>query len=297
MTIKKYSQNPILTPILKESSFERDCVYNPAAAIKDGKVCLLYRAEARHNNYISRIGLALSKDGFKFKRYSKNPVIKEDKKLKREKRGCEDPRVVKVDQGYFLTYTAYQGGKKIYLCGAISKDLIHWKKIGTLFSGEKAGALVQNYKYNGKYVMYFGEGESLKVALSKDLKKWKVINNSVLKVRKNCFDSFLVEGGPPPIVTKNGILVIYNSAKEIRNYEGDKYWLSYSPGLAIFDKNNPAKLLYRSNNPILEPTEYWEMYGKVNYVIFATGLVYFKKKWLLYYGGADKSIGVAIFNL
>lgn len=60
----------------------------------------------------------------------------------------------------------------MYLCGAFSKDLIHWEKIGQLIPGrEKAGALVQEYKYHGKYVMYFGEGKSLRVALSNNLKK------------------------------------------------------------------------------------------------------------------------------
>jgi len=69
--------------------------------------------------------------------------------------------------------------------------------------------------------------------------------------------------------------------------------MSYQPGFAIFDKEDPTKLLYRSDEPILQPTEYWEMYGKVNAVIFTNALVNFKGKWLLYYGGADKSIGVA----
>ena len=295
---KKYSKNPILTPLLKERSFERASVYNPAAIVKDKKVYLLYRAESRHDNYISRIGLASSEDGFNFKRCFKNPIIKEDKNSSIEKRGCEDPRVVKVDQGYFLTYGAYPGGKEMYLCGAFSKDLIHWKKIGILIPGrEKAGALVQNYKYKGKYVMYFGEGKTLKIAVSSDLIHWELINDSVLKVRANSFDSYLVEGGPPPILIKEGILVIYNSAKKMRNYEGKEDWLGYAPGVAIFDKDNPTKLLYRSKNPLLEPEEYWEKYGKVNNVIFATGLVYFRRKWLLYYGGGDKSIGVAILNL
>jgi len=298
INIKKHSRNPILTPVLKEGSFEKTCVYNPGAAVKDGKVYLLYRAESRHENYISRIGLAISKDGFEFERYPRNPVIKEDKKLIIEKRGCEDPRVVKIDQGYFLTYGAYPGGEEMYLCGATSGDLIHWEKIGILVPGrEKAGALVQNYKYKGKYVMYFGEGESLRVALSKDLKNWEVINDSVLSIREDYFDSYLVEGGPPPIITKDGILLIYNSARRMINYEGKRDWLSYAPGLAIFDKDDPTRLLHRLDSPILEPTEYWERYGRVNNVIFATGLVYLKSRWLLYYGGTDKSIGVATLYL
>ena len=95
----------------------------------------------------------------------------------------------------------------------------------------------------------------------------------------------MVEPGPPPILIK-GILLIYNG----KNAAG-----KFSAGWAIFDKNNPAKLLERSRKPILEPTEYWEKYGKVNNVILLLAL-YFKGKWLLYYGGADKSTGVAVLN-
>jgi len=295
--IVKYQKNPILTPVSNKGVFDRACVYNPGAIVKDGKVYLLYRAECiYYSDYISRIGLAVSKDGFNFRRYRKEPVINKNKNDKKETRGCEDPRVVKIDNGYFLTYGAFPG-KGMYLYGAISKDLIHWRKTGMLVPGrEKAGALVQNYKYTGKYVMYFGEGDSIRVALSEDLKNWEIIKDSALKIRKEFFDSYLIEGGPPPIVTREGILVIYNSAKAGMDCENGKNWLYYAPGLAIFDKKDPTRLIYRSNKPIIEPTEYWEKYGKVNYVIFATGLVFFKGKWILYYGGADKSIGAAIIK-
>jgi len=304
--IKKYSKNPILTPVLKERNFETACVFNPTAVVKDKKVFLLYRAEdLYYTNYISRIGLAWSEDGFKFKRYENNPIIYKGKKLvKTEKGGCEDPRIIKVDGKFFLTYTDFPKTRPIRLCGAFSRDLIHWEKTGTLISRKmsgsntnaKSGAIIQNYKYKGKYVMYFGD-KNIKMALSDNLKNWKVIEKPVLKPRKEYFDSYLVETGPPPIVTKKGILMIYNSAETRITYEETKRWLSYSPGFVIFDKNNPTKVIYRSEKPILEPIEYWEKFGKVNYVIFATGLVYFKGKWLLYYGGADKSIGVAIADI
>ena len=304
---KKYFKNPILTPVLKEKNFETACVFNPAAIVKDKKVFLLYRAEDLYYlNYISRIGLAWSGDGFKFKRYKNNPVIDKEKKLsKNERGGSEDPRIVRVNNNkYFLTYTAFPKTKPVSLCGAFSKDLIHWKKIGLLISKKmcgsntsaKSGAIVQDYKYKGKYVMYFGDNH-IKVALSDNLKDWKIIEKPVLKPRKKYFDSCLIEGGPPPIVTEKGILMIYNSAKTRITYEGTRRWLSYSPGFALFDKNNPTKLLFRTEKPILEPTEYWEKYGKVNNVIFTEGLVHFKKKWLLYYGGGDKSIGVATLKI
>ena len=283
---KKYSGNPILTPRVAEGSFEKSCVYNPAAIVKDEKVYLLYRAEDEYyDRYVSRIGLALSQDGFHFERFVENPIL--EGKGEDESRGIEDLRLIRTDQGYFLTYTGYSGrdekGHRIVLSGAVSNDLIHWEKVGRLVPGrEKAGAIVQDYKWQGKYVMYFGEG-LVKVAFSEDLRNWEVREQPVLDPREGYFDSFLVEGGPPPIVTKEGILLIYNSSDSV----------SYQPSFALFDKEDPTKLLYRSDESFLRPTEYWEMYGKVNAVIFTNALVNFKGKWLLYYGGADKSIGVA----
>lgn len=297
---KKYTHNPILAPRLEAGSFEKAGVYNPAAIVKDNKVYLLYRAEeGYYTSYNSRIGLATSSNGFLFKRYRQNPIVDIDPNRQEETRGCEDPRVIQLeDARYFMTYTAYAGVYNqdyiITLAGAFSDDLIHWKKIGRLVPGrEKAGAIIQKYKYKNKYVMYFGEG-IVKVAFSEDLKSWDVQEKPVLKPRKGYFDSFLVEGGPPPIVISEGILMIYNSATAGESYDHKrKEWASYQPGYAIFDKKDPTRLLYRSEKPILQPTEYWEIYGKVNAVIFTNGLVNFKDKWLLYYGAADKSTGAA----
>lgn len=294
ITAHKYPQNPVLTPEENIQAFDKACVYNPAAIVKENKVFLIYRGEEDYyKRYISRLGLAISEDGFHFKRYDDNPVMKEDLDDPTETNGCEDPRLIKVNNRYFLTYVAYGGNKNITLRGAFSDDLIHWTKTKPLVQGrEKSGAIVQAYKYNSQYVMYFGDSE-LKFAFSKDLQNWKANNVPVLSPRTDSFDNFLIEGGPPPILTDQGILVIYNSASGNTSFDGTRKFLSYAPGFAVFDKNDPAKLLYRSDKPIIQATEYWEKYGKINYVIFATALVYFNNKWLLYYGGADKSIGVA----
>lgn len=285
---KKYYKNPIIFPIINVKGSKETAVYNPGAIVKEGKVFLLYRSEKSYgDNAISKICLALSYDGFSFKRYSKNPVI--DIEEIEEKKGCEDPRIVKINNEYFLTYTAYQdkdkeGNYKINLFGAISEDLIHWKKTGILIPREKSGAIVQNYKYKGEYVMYFG-GEVIKIAFSRNLKRWRVFPNPVISARRgNFFDNHLIEGGPPPIITKIGILVIYNGQDDTGKF---------SIGWALFDKNNPLILLKRCKKPFLEPTEYWEKFGKINNIVFATSLIHLKNNWLLYYGGSDKSIGVA----
>jgi predicted GH43/DUF377 family glycosyl hydrolase len=94
----------------------------------------------------------------------------------------------------------------------------------------------------------------------------------------------VTEPGPPPVLTREGILLIYNGADEN---------LVYCTGWAIFDRKDPAHLLARSDKPLLQPEEKWEKAGQVPNVVFVEGLVRNGTGWLFYYGGADKYVGVA----
>jgi predicted GH43/DUF377 family glycosyl hydrolase len=280
----KYKKNPIITPDCK-LSHEKECTYNPCAIVHNEKIYLIYRAEGQYGNYISNLCLATSEDGYNFTKYKKNPIIKPTKP--EEKRGCEDPRISKIGDTFYLTYTAYEScdkkkGYKISLSLATSKDLIHWKKHGIILNDIKSGYIYPE-KIDNEYLMFIGDS-NIWIARSKNLKDWKLDKIPFLKPRKNFFDSKLVEVGPPLIKIKDKLIMIYNSANND---------LIYSPSFLVLDKKNPTKILYRYNKPILVPDEQFELFGKVNNVIFAEGLVKFKKIYFLYYGGADKCIGVA----
>jgi predicted GH43/DUF377 family glycosyl hydrolase len=225
------------------------------------------------------------------------------------------PRIVEMeDGGYFLTYTSYDG-KFARLCGAFSKDLKVWEKIGPLFTSEKylntwskSGAIVsvQNgakivaKKINGLYYMYYGDTD-LFLATSKDLRHWDVLENaensvrlSVLKPRAGYFDSRLVEPGPYALLRKEGIVLIYNSMNA-ENYNETRFPKStYAAGQVLFDAQKPYKVIARTNDPFIWPNQPYELVGEVNNVCFVEGLVPFKGKWFLYYGTADSKIAVSI---
>ncbi len=276
--LKKFRENPVLSPSRK-NKWESAAVYNGTAIRKDGKIYLFYRAEQHYyNKYISWIGLAISKNGLKFKR-QKEPVIFPERSY--EKRGCEDPRICEIDGKYYMTYVAFSG-LRTYIVLAESNDLLSWKKRGIIMKYTKSGALLHG-KIDDKYYLYFGD-MNVYLAVSKDLKKWKVHEEPVLTPRADKFDSRLVEVGPCPIMTKKGIFVVYNSS------DGNEY----NAGYAMFSKKNPEKLIARTNRPRMSATQPWESYGKVNYVVFVEGLVEKDNQYFLYYGGADKSIGVAV---
>ena len=85
-------------------------------------------------------------------------------------------------------------------------------------------------------------------------------------------------------MTPDGIVLIYNGAD-------DK--LVYRTGVAVFDRKDPRKLIWRSEEPVFSPEKDWEKVGQVPNVVFVEGMVRRGDRYLFYYGGADTYVGVA----
>jgi len=319
--------NPILHPSAlqtfncpvskKEVRWEERNVLNPSAVVKDDKVFLIYRAQ--DNEMTSRIGLAVSDDGLHFIKQPE-PVFypAADSMYQYEwKGGVEDPRVIESPDGtYIMTYTSYDG-KTARLCLASSTDLKNWTKHGLVLgygkyrdTWSKSGAIVGELKGNkiiaakikGKYWMYFGDTD-LFIATSIDLIHWEVAENaeskkmiSVLHPRMGYFDSRLVEPGPFALLTEKGILLIYNGSNAANFNDPSLPKFTYAAGQALFDKENPYKLIDRMEGYFIHPDKPYERTGEVNEVCFVEGLVYFRNQWMLYYGTADSKIAVAVKN-
>lgn len=316
----------------KPVHWESRNVLNPAAVVKDGKVYLFYRAQdssgtSRIGLAISEDGLHFTKrptpvlypDNDAMKKYEWNykklsGQAPEDDCATCYFDGIEDPRIVANEQGvYFMTYTAYDG-KTARLCLASSSDLTTWKKYGPVLKGEKyenlwskSGAIVAEQqgekivakKINGKYWLYFGDTHIF-MANSDDLINWQACENeeskekiSVLHPRMGYFDSRLVEPGPYALYKEEGILLIYNGSNAANFNDPGFPKFTYAAGQALFDKNNPYKLLDRTKSCFIFPDKEYEKIGEVNEVCFVEGLVHFNNKWLLYYGTADSKIAVA----
>lgn len=282
---QKYEGNPILAP--RGDTWESKDVFNPAAWTDGETVYLLYRAEDSTGigkwNGTSRIGLATSTNGTEFNRFPE-PVLEPTEPWELPG-GVEDPRVAKIDDTFYLTYTAYDG-ETARLALASSKDLKKWEKHGLIFPDlewSKSGAIL-NTQVNGKYWMYFGDTD-IWAAWSEDLIHWNRIAEPVLEPREGKFDSRLVEPGPPPVLTEHGILLLYNGADQD---------LVYNAGQVLLDPNDPAKVIRRSDRSFLQPDTRLERHGQIPNVVFIEGLVRFGDVWYLYYGMGDSGIGVAI---
>jgi predicted GH43/DUF377 family glycosyl hydrolase len=288
---RRATETPVISP--QGHGWESAGTFNPAVAIHDGKFVMLYRAQDQQG--ISRLGYAESNDGVRFTRRSE-PVFSPEADYEKGG-GVEDPRLVKLGDTYYLTYTGYNG-KDAQLCLATSKDLTHWTRKGVLlpaYKGNwnvgwtKSGAIVPE-KINGKYWMYFlgtaaDKTDQTGLAYSTDLVHWKEAKSTpALEKRHGMFDSRVVEPGPAPILTPQGIVLVYNGADEK---------LVYRTGIAVFDRNDPRKLLWRTEQPIFSPEKEWEKVGQVPNVVFVEGMAQQGNRYLFYYGAADKYVGVA----
>ncbi|MDR1779900.1 MAG: glycoside hydrolase family 130 protein, partial [Tannerella sp.] len=241
--------NPIITPdpasrflcpMRNESvGWEESDTFNPASTVKDGKICVLYRAEDNSATGIgrrtSRIGLAESADGLHFDRRKTPVMYPADDNVKEYEHpgGCEDPRVAVTEDGlYVMMYTMWNR-KVPRLAVATSRDLLTWQKHGPAFAKAydgrfkdiacKSGSIVTQVKngkqviakVNGKYLMYWGE-KMVAAATSDDLINWTPVLDSdnelrgLIYPRDGYFDSALTECGPPALLTEKGILLLYN---------------------------------------------------------------------------------------
>ncbi len=310
--------------------WEESDTFNPAAAVYDGKIHVLYRAEDNTAQGVgsrtSRIGIAVSEDGVAMVRESK-PVLYpggDDQEAFDCPGGCEDPRVAVTEDGlYVMTYTSWNR-RCPRLCIATSRDLRHWTKHGPAFAkaqngrflnmGCKSGAIVTEpsakdpsryviAKVNGKYLMYWGEA-AIDAATSDDLVNWNPVTKQdgslreLVKPRPGFFDSVLTEVGPAAIKTKYGIVVLYNGKNGHGDIADKRYGQgTYCGGQVLFDNRDPYMPAARLDEPYFRPIADFERKGQyAEGTVFTEGLVYYNGKWYMYYGCADSRVGVAVWD-
>jgi len=286
MIIKRSPQNPILKP-LQEHGWEAEATFNPCPVVKGKDIFLLYRAIsmphyhswARANIVTSDIGIAQSHDGHYFFNRKRFIVPEEDW----ERFGCEDPRVTKLNDKYYIFYTALSKypfraeGIKVGL--AISKDLknIQEKYLVTPFNA-KAMALFPE-KINGQITAILTvhtDQPPAKICLASFNKEsdiwsekfwnewYKNFEKYALPLQRNKEDH--IEVGAPPLKTKYGWLIFYSY---IRNYFSPDRLFGIEA--ILLDLKNPSKILARTEYPILTAEEYYEKIGFVPNVVFPSG--------------------------
>jgi predicted GH43/DUF377 family glycosyl hydrolase len=260
--LKRYLHNPILTPDPNNKLYSKK-VYNSAVVKHDGVYYMLFRGVG--DDWISRIFLATSKNGLDFE-VIPEPVIFPEASW--ESKGCEDPRVTRIGSKFWMSYTAYDGVTARSAI-ATSSNIYDWQKHGLIFpqlanpqredlpeEWHKSAAIFPE-KFKNKFLLLFGDNH-IWPATSEDSINWIPSATPLISAREGFFDAAYVEMGPPPIKTENGWLVLYHGIDTFDNKR------AYRLGAVLLSIDNPFNVIWRSETPILEPTEVYERVGLID---------------------------------
>ncbi len=304
-TFARAPENPILTP--RGSGFESRDVFNPAAIELDGSVYILYRAMDAANT--STIGLAVSRDGVTIDERLDTPIYSPRADFEAKKgnstgnSGCEDPRIVRIGDMLHMTYTAYDGAHSP--TGAISSISVEhflarrfekWSMPSLLTPDgvdDKDLSLLPE-KINGNYLLYHRVNNQICADILPDVSSGKRVSRciEVIGPRHGMWDGAKVGiAGPPIKVDLPG-----QGEKWLMIYHGVSRHATYRLGALLLDSDG-VTLLARTADPVFEPLEKYEKEGEMPNVVFACGSVVQGDTIFLYYGAADRTIGVATASL
>lgn len=294
---------PLLAPINNRNHWwESGSVFNPGATVYNGKIHLVYRALGSFP--YSSFGLAVLSSPTKVEYRSKLPFLEADEKNPYERFGIEDPRVSKIGDEYFISYTAlslYPGGQQVSTAWqgmdmpwrirasvVTTKDFVDLDPKGVIMSNiDTKNVAFFPEKIEGNYVLLHRIHPDIWISTSSRLtgfEKGKVL----CQPRADHWDNSRVGAGAQPIKTSLGWLLFYHGVDERQ-----KGHSIYHTGILLLHPKDPTKILYRSEKPVFSPEKDWEKVGYVRDVVFPCGAVEWENDYYVYYGAADKRIGVA----
>lgn len=207
------------------------------------KESLLYYYETKGENSFFKV--IESRDGFEFDRNYQYASLIDEKHREEKNYNWKSFRIAKQGDQYLLTYRTHSK-TNLSLHTAVSTDRKHWKKTGHIEQITETGAVVPDYKYKDRYVMYVG-GRTITIAYSSDLQHWETAQ-SVLAPRSDSFDNGDLEVGNAYQRNEQILMTYY-----VKRMTGEKS--HYLVGAALFDKKNPIEPVWRSEQPVWEPSK------------------------------------------
>jgi predicted GH43/DUF377 family glycosyl hydrolase len=305
--LERFFANPIIQPEPKHP-WEAKAVFNPAALYEGHKVHLVYRAMSEDNTSV--LGYAASKDGFNFnERYDKPIYVPredfEQKLVPGGNSGCEDPRLTRLGDTIYMCYTAFNGKSvpRVALTSIALDDFLsknwEWAKpvlISRPRAMDKNAALFPE-KIKGKYAFLHRLDSSIwldfKDSLSFGENEW-LKGTVILSSQQEPIPVDKIGMSAPPIKTEIGWLLLYHFVTRAQRHDPQ---LHYDVSAALLDIDDPTRVIARRRTPLLEPEMSYEREGQVANVVFPCGAVVIDDRLFVYYGGADKVIGVATIKL
>lgn len=298
----RFEGNPIITPAA-ELKWQALSTMNPAAIYLDNKVHIVYRAQSPDGTSV--MGYAVSTDGVHIDENLDNPIYGPREQFEKKPHptgnsGCEDPRLTQIDDRLYMLYTAYDAVNppRVAMTHISVDDFLkrRWdwatpKLISPPGVDDKDACLVKSRNPH-EYLGFHRLGDSIWLDLLNDVDfdDNKVLGGKIIaQPRPDKWDNVKLGIAGPPMETDKGWLLLYHGVSNPDNV--------YKVGAILLDYKDPTKILGRTDYPIFEPETPYEKVGLVPNVVFPCGSVILDGIIYIYYGGADKVVGVATMPL
>lgn len=320
------AENPIVTP--GHFAWRMATVFNPGVLYEGEKFTLYERAAGNLRPFHCTIGMLESHDGVHFTHVTNEPVF--TPKMAGSPYGSvQDPRVVRIDETYYMTYAfrPYAWNSNPTGLGvpesteaqfpgfsgnpaenrtrsgiAISTDRLHWRHHcwATPLDLDDRDVILFPEKINGRFALlrrplqfvgpdYGTDRPSIWICFSEDLKSWS--EPVLLATPRQDWESSRIGGSTPPVRTESGWLVLYHG---VEDQHPPTRRVIYRLGAMLLDLDDPRRVIARTRDFIMEPETYYEKFGLyIPNVIFPTANVVKDGLLYLYYGVADTAIALA----
>jgi len=202
-----------------------------------------------------------------------------------ESLSIRDPRITFLDDCYYVVYLA-ESEMGLRLAMARTQDFQSVERLGCVTQPDVKNGALFPAKFDGSYALLErpNAANSIWMSFSADLAFWGT-PWVVMAPRGGYWDSDRIGAAAPPIAIEEGWLLLYYGEKITS--AGPLVRL----GAAVLDRQEPWKVLHRSNIPILSPREKYERVGDIPNVIFSCGALLSEDGELrVYYGASDSCI-------
>jgi predicted GH43/DUF377 family glycosyl hydrolase len=322
----RHPENPIVIPGLYD--WRMAVVFNPGVMYDEGRFYMYERAAGQLRPFHCYIGMLESDDGVHFRHAVDKPVFT-PAMAGSEYGSVQDPRVVRIDGLYYMTYAfrpyawnshptgvgvpesfepsfpSFSGKREENMTRsgiAVSSDRVRWEHHSwpTPAELDDRDVILFPEKIDGRFALlrrplqfvgtkYGTEHPGIWICFSEDLHKWS--EPKLLIKPEFGWEDNRIGGSTPPIKTDKGWLVLYHG---VENQDPRLRRVCYRLGAMMLGLNDPTRVIARTRDFIMEPETYYEKFGLyIPNVIFPTANVVKDGLLFLYYGVCDTAIALA----
>ena len=324
MIVTRCAENPIVVPGIYP--WRAATVFNPAVLYENGKFTIIERAAGSLRPFHCYLGLLESADGIHFTHVRQEPIVT-PADFGFPYGSVQDPRLVKIEGRYYLTYAlrpssyGYSptgigkpdeiapeypgewGWRENFMTRSgvmVSEDLVHFRQVAytTPFEINDRDNILFPEKIGGRFALlrrpeewigseYGTEKPGIWLTYSNDLETWTP--PVLIATAREEWEFKKIGGSAPPVRTEAGWLTLFHGVDKDNVYRC---------GAMLLDLEDPSKVVARGRSFILEPREYYERFGLyIPNVVFPTAAIVKDGLLWIYYGVTDTAICLATVPL